>query len=216
MIQTKNNSEQSGRVSNLAADNPLIDPKADRLGYTTFAGHLADSICQMTVAKGFVIAINGSLGSGKSTLLNFVTHYLQQKPEEEQPIVVPFNPWLFSGDENITKRFFDQLQTVFSQSTSVPPDLKQRIADIAKVVSEIPLPFAQAGNAVATLFDDDQKDTSDLKEEVEHKLIQKHSRIVVAIDDIDKLTADEIRQLFRVITAFPDFNNVVYLLVFDH
>ena len=197
------------------ADSALSDPKADRLGYATFAKYLADSIGQMAIAEGYVIAVYGPWGAGKSTILNFLVHYLKQKPEDEQPIIVPFNPWLFSGQDDISRRFFDQFQSVLNQWKFVPKGFKDRIADFAKVVSETPLPYAQAGNAVAKIFDDKQKDTSDLKEEVEHTLRQTHPRIVVTIDDIDRLAADDIKKLFRTIKAFPDFTNVVYFLVLD-
>ena len=216
MAETKSNSGvESENLNDLSADNPLTDPKTDRLGYAPFARHFADSISKMVFPGGFVIGVYGSWGSGKTTLLNFIVHYLKQKPESEQPIIVSFNPWLFSGNEDITRRFFDQIQSVLSDWKFVPKGLKQRIADFAKVFSEIPLPYAQAGNAVAKLTDDKQKDASDLKEEVEDILLQEHPRIVVTIDDIDRLDAEEIRKLFRVINAFPNFSDVVYLLFCD-
>lgn len=198
-----------------APDNPLLDPENDRLGYATFAKDLADSICNMTFAEGFVIAVYGSWGSGKSTLMNFIVHYLNQKPEEEQPIIVPFNPWLFSGYQDITRRFFDQLQNILTKETYVPKGIRERIADLANVISEIPLPYAQVGKAVATAFDDKQKEASELKEEVENTLTKQKRRILVAIDDIDRLDAEDIKQLFRLLKAIPNFTNVVYLLVFD-
>ena len=216
MAQRSNNSKvESENLNQLAADNSLKDPKTDRLGYAPFAKHLADSICQMTAPEGFVIAVYGAWGSGKSTLLNFLVHYLQQQPENSQPLVVPFNPWLFAGDEDITKRFFDQLQSAVGALKYVPKGWKARIADLANVVSEIPLPYAQAGKAVATLFDGEQKDTSDLKEEVEASLEQEQTRIVVTIDDIDRLDTEEIKKLFRILKAIPNFTNVVYVLGFD-
>ena len=216
MAQTKNDSEVLPEdFSDPSADNALIEPKQDRLGYAPFAKHLADSICQMNFPEGFVIAVYGSSGFGKSTLLNFLTYYLQQKPETEQPIIVPFNPWLFSGGEDITRRFINQLQTVLSKFKAVPKGFISRITDMAKVVSEIPVPYAQAGKALVRLFDDKEKETSDLKEEVEDTLEQQHPRIVVTIDDIDRLTAEDISQLFHLIKAIPNFTNVVYLLVFD-
>lgn len=196
-------------------NNPLIGPEKDRLGYASFAEHLADSICKMTVTEGFVIAVYGSWSSGKSTLLNFVVHYLQQKPDEEQPIIVPFNPWLFTGNQDITRRFFDQLQSVLTSVKYVPRGLRERIADFAKVISEIPLPYAQAGRAVATLFNDQEKEASELKEDVEDTVVQQQRRIVVVIDDIDRLPSEDIKQLFRIFKAIPNFTNVVYLLVFD-
>ena len=113
MAKIKNDSEILPEdFSDPSADNALIEPKQDRLGYAPFAKHLADSICQMNFPEGFVIAVYGSSGFGKSTLLNFLTYYLKQKPESDQPIIVPFNPWLFSGGEDITRRFIGQLQTV--------------------------------------------------------------------------------------------------------
>ncbi len=216
MVATQSNSGvESQNVDDLSVDSNVIDPKADRLGYAPFARHLADSICKMAFARGFVIAVYGPWNSGKSTLLNFIVHYLKQKPESEQPIIVPFNPWLVSGNEDITRRFFEQTQSVLNEQKFVPKGLKERLAGLANIVSQIPLPYAQAGSAVATLFDDKQKDASDLKEEVEKSMLQTHPRIVVAIDDIDRLDPEEIRNLFRVIKAFPNFNDIVYLLFCD-
>ncbi|MEH2001586.1 MAG: P-loop NTPase fold protein [Nostoc sp.] len=202
-------------INDISVDSSLVDPEKDLLGHANFAKYLADSICKMTFPEGFVIAVYGSWNSGKSTLLNFVVHYLQQKPEEEKPIIVPFNPWLFSGHENITRRFFEQLQNVLSRESSVPKGLKERLADFAAIISDIPLPYAQTGKALAALLDEKNKDAAELKEEVEDTLVQQQRRIVVTIDDIDRLAAEDIKQLFRIFKAMRNFTNVVYLLVFD-
>ncbi|MFQ4145314.1 KAP family NTPase [Chlorogloeopsis sp. ULAP02] len=203
------------QINSQSIDNPLITPEQDKLGYAPFAQYLADSICKMNFSGGFAIAVYGGWNSGKSTLLHFVINYLQQKPENEQPIIVRFNPWLFSGNENITRQFFDQLQDVLSKVTSVPKGLKERIADIANVISEIPLPYTKATKAVAKLFDEEEKEASEIKEEVEQTVAQQPRRIVIAIDDIDRLRADDIRTLFRIFKAIPHFTNVVYLLFFN-
>lgn len=151
MAETGSNPIESENFDYLSADSSaLTDPKADRLGYAPFAKHLADSICKMDFTGGFIIGVYGSWNSGKSTLLNFIVHYLKQKPEKEQTLIVPFNPWLFSGEEDITRRFFDQIQSVLTTWKFVPKGWKDRIADFAKVFSQIPLPYAQAGNAGST------------------------------------------------------------------
>jgi predicted KAP-like P-loop ATPase len=90
----------------LSADKPLTDPQEDQLGYALFARHLAFSLSKMVPAEGFVVAIYGPWGSGKTTLLNFLFHYFNQAPKDEQPIIVPFNPWWFSGHEKLAKHFF--------------------------------------------------------------------------------------------------------------
>ncbi len=199
----------------LSSDKPLTDPKDDRLGYATFARHLAESICKMTPPEGLVIAIYGPWGAGKTTLLNFVVHYLQQKPKDEQPVIVHFNPWWFSGHEDLTRRFFDQLQAVLSQWGIIGKQLKKRMADFAEIVSETPLPHASIGKVAAKLFGAKQKDVAELKDSIVNTLKKQKRRILVIIDDIDRLTAEEIRQLFRVIKAVADFPNVIYLLALD-
>jgi predicted KAP-like P-loop ATPase len=216
MAETETNLEvKSEDFNEISADKGLVDPTQDRLGYAPFAKHLAESICKLNAPEGFVIAVYGSWGSGKSTLLNFLVHYLKEKPESEQPIIVPFNPWLFSGEKDITKRFFDQLQTILTQLKYVPKGFTDRIADLGKFVSAIPLPYAQTGTAVANLFDNKQKATSDLKEEVQTNLEKEDRRIVLTIDDIDRLGTDDIKQLFHIIKAIPNFTNIIYFLVLD-
>ena len=59
------------------------------------------------------------------------------------------------------------------------------------------------------------KDVPALKCEISKILKEAGKRILVVIDDIDRLTPEETRQLFTVIKALADFPNVVYLLAFD-
>jgi len=200
----------------LGADKPLTNPKDDQLGYASFARHLAESICNMSPVEGLVLAIYGPWGSGKTTLLNFVVHYLQQRPSE-RPVIVPFNPWWFSGHEDLTRRFFARLQAVLSKEKVVKEDLRKKIADLAELLSEAPLPSSLrwTGKLLGKLASGKHKEVPELKEEIADALRKLKLKILVIIDDIDRLSADEIRQLFRVIKTVADFPYCVYLLAFD-
>ncbi|BAY22987.1 KAP P-loop domain-containing protein [Calothrix sp. NIES-2100] len=61
----------------------------------------------MNFPGGFAIAITAPWGFGKSTLLNFLVQYLQEKPEDEKPIVVTFNPWLFQAFFDVSDRLLN-------------------------------------------------------------------------------------------------------------
>jgi predicted KAP-like P-loop ATPase len=200
----------------LSSDKPVTDPKDDRLGYAPFAKQLAENICKMVRPEGLVIALYGPWGSGKSTLLEFIEHYLELKPDEEKLLVVRFNPWWFSGHEDLTKRFFDQLQsTLTNKWKKAGQALQKKLADFSVLISETSLPYTSIGKPIAKAIGPKQKDVPSLKKQIADELKNQSKRILIVIDDIDRLTAEEIRQLFRVIKAVADFPNVVYLLAFD-
>jgi len=205
----------------LSADKPLIEPQEDQLGYALFARHLAFSLTRMVPAEGFVVAIYGPWGSGKTTLLNFLFHYFREAPVDEQPIIVPFNPWWFSGHEKLAKHFFDQLQASLATSDVDLTLLQGKIAEFADMVSELPasihIPYIAIGKIAVefTPLKSSVKNVIKLKMEIAEELRKQPRRIFVTVDDIDRLNPEEIRQLFGVIKSVADFPNVVYLLTFD-
>jgi len=205
------------QIDYLSPDKPLEYPEQDRLGYSNFARHLSESICKMAPLDGFVISVYGSWGSGKSTLLNFLVYYLKQMPEDEQPIIMHFNPWWFSGHEDLTISFFGQLQAELSKGKSITDldKLKETIAEFAGLVSKIPVPDPAIKSMAVTANILLKKSAPELKDKIAKSLREQKKKILVIIDDIDRLAADEIRQLFRVIKSVADFPNVVYLLAFD-
>lgn len=208
--------ENTRELTLLSPDKALTDPKEDRLGYSPFAKHLADSLCRMSPPDGLVVAIYGPWGSGKTTLLNFLVHFIGQNPGKERPITVPFNPWWFSGHEDLTRRFFGQLRAVLAKRGMVPREVIEKLASFADLVSGAPIPYATWVAKILSRFGKrPEQDVAALKKSLEGALRKQARRVLVVIDDIDRLTSEEIRQLFRVVKAVADFPNVIYLMAFD-
>ncbi len=202
----------------LASGRALEDPALDKLGYSGFARTLANGIQKMMPPEGLVIAVYGAWGSGKTTMLNFIEHYLRKCPEDERPMIFKFNPWWFSGAQELTLHFFTEFRLVLGQSSGFGAQLLTNLASLAEIVSE-PTPYAYLGKLTSwglrKAAGKQEKDAFQLKKEITDALEKQNKKILIVIDDIDRLTADEIRQVFRVIKAVADFPNVVYLLAFD-
>jgi len=202
--------------STLSSGLPLEDPSYDKLGYASFAKTLANAIMNMTPPNGLVIAIYGTWGSGKTTMLKFIEHYLQHPEKPTDLIIIHFNPWWFSGAEALTLHFFEELQAVLGNARFE----KQLLTDLASLAEAVSgsTPYAPAGQFVAWILRKAGKQTKDalqLKRDVAEALGRQNQKILLIVDDVDRLTSDEIRQLFRAIKAVADFPNVVYLLAFD-
>ena len=209
-------------MTTLSADRPSTDPKDDLFGHAPFAKSLADSICRYPGGDGLVLALYGPWGSGKSTVLSYVGHYLDQLPEGERPAVVTFNPWWFSGQENLARAFLGQLQAVLPAKSEKFKKLGDLLGDFAEGIGGLIDLSGVTGGAAAKLGKligmatrRKPKDVPALKAEICQILKEAGRRILVVIDDIDRLTPEETRQLFTVVKALADFPNVVYLLAFD-
>jgi predicted KAP-like P-loop ATPase len=199
----------------LSADQPGSDPSSDRLGYAPFAKRLAQSIARLSRAEGQVVALYGAWGFGKTTMLNYVRYYLNEMAPSERPIIVTYNPWWFSGHEDLVRAFFGQLRAKVEHQREFPSKVRSGLADFAEALSEIPVPYSNWGKFAGRMLRPKPKDIEKLKAEISTALRAQPRHILVIIDDIDRLTSEEIRQVFRAVKSVGDFPNVIYLMAFD-
>jgi predicted KAP-like P-loop ATPase len=205
---------QTAASSGTSADRPLTDPRADRLGYAPFAEALAKGITSMSAPDGLVVAVYGAWGLGKTTVLNFVEHYLH----EEQPeafVVVRFNPWWFSGRVDIAAAFFDQMRAIFERWQVRGEQARQYAAQLARVVGAVAPGGGGGGEAAGKLIEGKPADVPELKKNLADTLAGQDKRLLIVIDDIDRLTQDEVAELFGVVKGLADFPNTIYVLAFD-
>ena len=81
------------------------------------------SIADLAPTEGIAaFAVNGPWGSGKTTAVNMIVEALDalQKSDATSGEVLPirFNPWWFSGQEDLVKAFFAELSSQASTKSS--------------------------------------------------------------------------------------------------
>jgi len=167
----------------------------------------------------------GPWGSGKSTVLNFVESYLDREKSSGGPRVVRFNPWWFGDRDDLIRTFFDQLlgqlaihpmvRSAGSALREIDP-LVQALVSLTGKGSPHVSASAKFYLAASRWWRGRQSSNiSDLKTKIGRKLQAASSKILVVVDDIDRLSGSEVREVFRLIKSVGDFPNVTYLLAFD-
>jgi len=199
----------------LLGDKSLSDPAHDELGRSTLAENLSNGLLRMSKPEGYVVAVFGAWGSGKSTLLSFVNHFLQKVPENNRPIIVEFNPWWFSGREDLTLSFFNQISVAIDDGTCQVEEIQRLIAEFAELVSHYPHWTAKVGGLAAKWFAGRKRSVPELKEKLGERLLGFGRRVIVLIDDIDRLIPGEILDTLRLVKAVGDLPNTLYLLAVD-
>jgi len=214
----------------LLADRPVSDPKCDRLGRFEFSRSLASSIVGLKGQDSIVVGLCGPWGSGKTSVLNFLEGELTNCALEDRPLVFHFNPWWFSGQDRLLQAFLEQLGVTLNRADRGKPlkrvsALLGHLSTALKPVALIPIvgEYAKFAQEVAAAGSEGAKscaeamqvDLSQLRKEIDELLRQVPNRIVIVIDDIDRLAATEIAQLFAILKAVADFPNTVYVLAYD-
>jgi predicted KAP-like P-loop ATPase len=129
-------------------------------------------------------------------------------------VVVRFNPWWFSGRVDIAAAFFDQMRAIFEKWQVRGEQAREYAAQLARVVGAV-APLSGAGDAAAALLQGKPADVPELKKKLADALAGQDRRLLIVIDDIDRLTADETAELFGVVKGLADFPNTIYVLAFD-
>jgi predicted KAP-like P-loop ATPase len=100
----------------LWADVPVGCAADDQLGRASFAATLAKTIRSMKGSDSFVFGICGPWGSGKSSVLRMTVNELESGKSKFKPIVVTFNPWSFSGQEQLLASSLGQLAAALGKA----------------------------------------------------------------------------------------------------
>jgi predicted KAP-like P-loop ATPase len=190
------------------SDQPRQHYSEDLLGHSSFAYRLAKSISNIPCKRGTTIGLYGPWGSGKTTLINFVLAYLSELPPAEQPIVVPFNPWWFSGEEEMASRFFQNLISELSDA-GVTNDILKSLKAIAELIAEVPSQFSWMAKTSGHLLSKfSERNLSKLREQAANQLLKQRRRILVLIDDADRLMPTELLTMFKLTKMTGDLPNV--------
>lgn len=158
--------------------------------------------------ESFAVGITGEWGSGKSTFLNTMKKEIKKEDFAE---IVEFNPWLCNSPEQVTQDFFATLINELSPKHST---LSRDLNKYAKLLNKIAKPSLSIFGIDLDLTPGDDS-LDELKENISKKLANLPKKVVILIDDTDRLEGNEIFEILRLIRNTADFKNVIYIATYD-
>jgi len=198
------------------ADQPITKCSEDKLGRASFAESLAQTILSYKSEECIVLGLFGSWGTGKTSLINMCLECIHKAimsyPEDEKPIIIKFNPWNYSGEQKLILQFFSQISSVLLRHQSNA--IKKIAEKIVNYISSINIgPISFNAEKIKELINKETLESQ--KEELSQLLKNQPHKIIVVIDDIDRLNNYEIRQIFQLIKVLGNLPNIIYLVAFD-
>jgi predicted KAP-like P-loop ATPase len=216
----------------ISPDSPIQSSRDDLLGRSSFASSLTKAVAGVSGSESFVVGLHGKWGTGKSSVLNLLVEHIEQfnrtAPDEQKLFVMRFNPWNFTDQHQLVFQFLRQyrahLQQFRSARVNRAKELVDTLDDYADALAP-PLELLPYGSLFSSTLKlgargarkllGSAKDVGALFDQLSADALKMKRKTVVLIDDIDRLTASETRQIFQLVKLTARFPYVVYVLAFD-
>lgn len=203
----------------LKKDSAITKYNDDKLDRQKFALQMREIIKNYKNKECLTIGIMGSWGTGKTSLINMTLDQNKENILNKKKFkVMRFNPWNFAKQQDLYYQFFEQLKEILVLNENDEGKKKYVKNTINKYWEKI-----RYNNTISlglkgfvsyskTLGD---KTLETTKKEVNKLLKFNGYKLIIVIDDIDRLTDEEVQQIFILVKTLADFPNIIYIIPFD-
>lgn len=208
----------AGEADHFFTDAPIAGAKHDRFNRAPFASRIADTIARRPDSSSIVIGVFGPWGDGKTSVLQMMEEALSR---HDSAIVIKFNPWHFQSEEQLIRGFFATLAEGLNRKLkNAAEKIGGLLQDYGSVLSLASLSLGGVqirtdgaakglGEALANV----SLDT--LRARIEGFLDESGKRVVILVDDIDRLDRQETHSIFKLVKLSAGFRHTSYVLAFD-
>ena len=205
-------------------DKPVEKIENDTFGVGVYVDGLCNFI--LNCDSPMTISIQGDWGSGKTSMMNMIKEKISDKVHP-----IWFNTWQFSQfqmQNELTLSMLCALLAELDDSHEIAKKVMGVLRGVAKFATGIITESALGGNAssqVTDAFDggnvDFAEEIKNLKTKFQDAVNEKlkktgKDRVVIFVDDLDRLQPAKAVELLEVLKVFLDCENCVYILAVDY
>ena len=193
--------ENSTKEDSMQSDRPIENEVDDKLQRSPFAKKLISKIENLNTSEGArSLAITASWGNGKTSFLNLVKNGLQK----DEYYIVDIIPWNLNPEKSITAHFFEEIIKEFG---GIDNQIARYLKQYSDMLASVNLGF------FSTVFSNISLPT--MAQKISDAMIKRGIKVVIVFDDIDRLEASEIEEVFRIIRGSANFKNFIFISAFD-
>lgn len=198
-------------------DTPIKTKTEDEFNRTEYAKQVAHLITDShSWEDSVVFGLSGPWGSGKTSMLGLIAEEITERWPGWR--IGRFTPWASSDMTGLLEDFYSTLSSLLPTNKS--EKFRKAIARLAQITAPAmrSLPLGDsAGTAVemtaAALLERSSWDEAFL--EATEQLEELETPVLLIVDDVDRLTGDELLTLLKVVRLLGRFPGVQYVLAYD-
>lgn len=222
-------------ASGLPASDTPIDGinQADLLDREWFATQVAQRINAAGIGPSVVFGLSGDWGAGKTSALNLIKNALEDVDHDGWTVVF-FTPWAVSDPYALAEEFYRTIASAMPklQGAAVRTALNAAAPALAAggkallqgvfnryagegTLQDIGKAFGDTAADKAGEFRIEEDPFAKRFKKIEEEIEKLDIRVLVVVDDIDRLHQDELLAVMKAVRLLGRFNGVHYLLSYD-
>lgn len=186
-------------------DKPIEPNDQDNYSRKRLALEISNQVNSFSDNLSFSIGIVGSWGSGKSSFLKMIKNKVKKC---QSNIVFEFCPWSYPEEKELSMAFLQELEIQLRQNSF------GSLRSINRYIGRL---FENNGNFLSVFRKAffPSKNLEEIKNDVAGSIENSGKRIVVIIDDIDRLRCSEVYEVLTIIRNIGNLPNMVFILAYD-
>lgn len=196
--------EKNEDNDSLLNDWPIVHKEEDIFDLKAEVTKLTDRITKLDRKKTWSVAITAPWGTGKTSFMNLMLENISEKDFE----IVRFSPRDCKSFKTIQEEFFNSIACVLSKYDSrCSNTLKNYMASLKLIDNR---DVVEKLTKFYRIWDKES-----LKESIKCSFASLDKKVLVLIDDFDRLSKDEILEVLKLIDSNAAFTNLVFLTAYD-
>ncbi|MDU5143711.1 MAG: P-loop NTPase fold protein [Paenibacillus dendritiformis] len=208
---------QMNRMTRVYRDSSFISDKEgrgrhdDAFEFSEMAVRFAERVYNQGSPESLVFGIDAPWGTGKSTFVNLCKEHWDNH-YHDKIIVYMFDPLRFENSDNLLEKFTDGLLKAI-QENLFAPELESLMAKYVKLLHDSNLSLSIMGFRFGLPFDKSSIEKTFDRLGMVLRSIDK--KIVIVVDDLDRLTFSHIKEILFVVKKSFLLPNLSYVLCYD-
>ncbi|MEX0995904.1 MAG: P-loop NTPase fold protein [Flavobacteriaceae bacterium] len=193
------------------SDDPILLKKDDKLNYHKRASNIVEYLERSNFKSSFTIGIVGPWGNGKSSLISLIEEKLDEK-SFNNTIHLKFLPYLNHNETDIISEFFKQLSTEINKYSGRLSNQFLSYSDkLLKLYKNKSITEFFKPNS--SIFSDSS--SYDSYKKINDTLNSLDKKFIVFVDDLDRLSNNEVLQVLKLVRNTANFKNFIFLIALD-
>lgn len=192
---------------NFLSDEEIQSDDEDVLGSSEIAKKFANMVLASKAHSGLVFGIDGPWGVGKTSFIKLAERHWQELGGNSV-IVFRFEPLRYAAEPDLSERLIRDLTDTIQRQVYAP-EFRPAATRYSRMIKG----FSLFG---VRLSIESQNETIDeLLEDIDNVLKSIHRRVIVVIDDLDRLDAKAVNNVLFAIRRTFKLSQAAYILCYD-